>query len=256
MAGRPYVLAETTWKAVRETDYEVAVLPWGATEAHNYHLPYGADIIESEQIAIESARLAWESGAKIVVLPTVPFGVNTQQLDITLTLNLNPSTQAGVLEDLVRSLDGQGIPKLVILNGHGGNDFRQIIRELQPKVRIFLCTLNWYTVVPAEEFFEKAGDHAGELETSLMLHLAPNWVLPLSEAGAGRAKNFRIRAFREGWAWTPRHWTQITSDTGVGEPSLASAEKGHCYYEAVTQKTAEFLVELAAIDLARLYDDS
>ena len=45
MPGRPYVLAETTWKSIRETAFEVAVLPWGATEAHNYHLPYGTDTI-------------------------------------------------------------------------------------------------------------------------------------------------------------------------------------------------------------------
>jgi creatinine amidohydrolase len=256
MAGRPYVLAETTWKAVRDTDYEVAVLPWGATEAHNYHLPYGADIIESERIAIESARQAWEDGAKVIVLPTVPFGVNTQQLDIKLTLNLNPSSQARLLEDLVRCLDGQGIPRLVILNGHGGNDFRHMIREFQPHVRIFLCTLNWYAVVPAEGYFSKTGDHAGELETSLMLHLAPDWVLPLSQAGKGSAKSFRIKALRERWAWAPRQWTEVTSDTGVGDPSLASAEKGQRYFEAVTEKIAEFLVELAAADLSELYDDS
>ena len=45
MTGRPYVLAETNWKAVKATDYEVAVLPWGATEAHNYHLPYSLSLI-------------------------------------------------------------------------------------------------------------------------------------------------------------------------------------------------------------------
>jgi len=43
MPGRPYILAETTWQAVRDTKFEVAVLPWGATEAHNYHLPYATD---------------------------------------------------------------------------------------------------------------------------------------------------------------------------------------------------------------------
>ena len=80
MAGRPYLLAETTWKTVKETEYEIAVLPWGATEAHNYHLPYATDVIESDHIGAEAARIAWERGAKVVVLPTVPFGVNTGQL--------------------------------------------------------------------------------------------------------------------------------------------------------------------------------
>jgi creatinine amidohydrolase len=82
MAGRPYILAETNWKAVRETKFDVAILPWGATEAHNYHLPYGTDVIETEAIAAESARRAWERGARVLALPCIPFGVNTGQLDI------------------------------------------------------------------------------------------------------------------------------------------------------------------------------
>ncbi|UCC71691.1 MAG: creatininase family protein [Gemmatimonadota bacterium] len=256
MAGRPYVLAETTWKVVRQTDYAVAILPWGASEAHDYHLPYGTDNIESERIAIEAARIAWDEGAKVIVLPTVPFGVNTQQLDIRLTLNLNPSTQARVLEDLVRSLDSHGIHKLVILNGHGGNDFRQMIRELQVDVGLFLCTANWYEVAPTEELFDLPGDHAGEMETSLMLHLAPDWVLPLCEAGKGVARSFRIRALRERWAWAPRRWTQITCDTGVGDPTRATADKGRRFFEDVTRQIAEFLVELADADLSELYDAS
>ncbi|MGD2217382.1 MAG: creatininase family protein [Gemmatimonadales bacterium] len=254
MAGNPYVLAETTWKSIRETDYEVAVLPWGATEAHNLHLPYGTDTLETERIASESARRAWNEGAKVIVLPTVPVGVNTQQLDIKLTLNLNPSTQALILDDLVQGLEAQGVRKLVILNGHGGNDFRQMIRELQVDLELFLCTLNWYEVVPTDEYFEAAGDHAGEMETSLMLYLAPDLVLPLSEAGSGPAKQFRIAGLRERWAWAPRKWSEITSDTGVGDPSRATTEKGRRFFDAVTQKIAGFLVELADADLSELYE--
>ena len=55
MSGRPYILAETNWRAVRETDYDVAVLPWGATEAHNYHLPYSTDVVQCDEIAAGSA---------------------------------------------------------------------------------------------------------------------------------------------------------------------------------------------------------
>jgi creatinine amidohydrolase len=104
MTPRPYVLAETTWKTVAVTDYQVAILPWGATEAHNYHLPYATDVIECDSVAAASARIAWESGARVVVLPTVPFGVNTGQLDIKLCLNMNPSTQAALLSDLTSAL--------------------------------------------------------------------------------------------------------------------------------------------------------
>src|SRR5688500_11085451 len=115
MAGRPYLLAETNWKTVRDTRYDVAILPWGATEAHNYHLPYGTDVIETDAVAAESARRAWERGARVLALPCIPFGVNTGQLDIPFCMNMNPSTQAAVLADVAAVLDTHGVGKLVIL---------------------------------------------------------------------------------------------------------------------------------------------
>jgi creatinine amidohydrolase len=254
MTARPYVLAESSWKAVDATPYTVAILPWGATEAHNYHLPYATDNIQSEQVAVRAAACAWERGAKVVVLPTVPFGVNTTQLDIKLCLNMNPSTQAAVLADLVASLEGQAIHKLLIVNGHGGNDFRQMIRELQPKTRVFLSAINWWSCVDVRRFVEEAGDHAGEAETSAMLHLAPELVRPLSDAGPGRARPSRLAGVREGWAWAPRRWTQVTSDTGIGNPAKATAEKGAAYVNAAVEQIAGFLVELAAIRLDDLYE--
>ena len=253
MAGRPHILAETPWKTVQATPYDVAVLPWGATEAHNFHLPYGTDNYESGWIAAESARIAAAAGARVTVLPVVPFGVNTGQLDIRLCLNMNPSTQAALLGDLARAIAGQGIPKLVILNGHGGNDFRQMIRELQPQVDLFICAINWWSCLDARPFFDEPGDHAGELETSVMMHIAPELVLPLEDAGDGKARKFTVAGLREGWAWAPRQWTQVTADTGTGNPKAATAGKGERFVRAVTERIGGFLVELAQADLDRLY---
>jgi creatinine amidohydrolase len=253
--ARPWVLTEASWQTVKETRYDVAVLPWGATEAHNYHLPCGTDIIETQAIAEEAGRIAWEAGVRVVVLPTVPFGVQTGQLDIPLCLNINPSTQLALLRDLTRALSGQGIRRLVILNGHGGNDFRAIVRELQPDAGLFLCVVDWYRVVDPHSVFDEPGDHAGEMETSLVQHLAPHLVQPLSEAGPGTARRFRIAALREGWAWAPRHWRSVTDDTGVGDPRAANPEKGARYFAAVTDRIGEFLVELAAAEPDRLYED-
>jgi creatinine amidohydrolase len=254
MTGRPFVLGESTWKAVAATAYEVAVLPWGATEAHNYHLPYGTDNIQAEHVAVRAAECAWARGAQVVVLPTVPFGVNTTQADIKLCLNMNPSTQAALLADLVASLDGQRIHKLLIVNGHGGNDFRQIIRELQPKTRVFLSVINWWSCVDVTRFVDEAGDHAGEAETAAMLHLVPDLLRPLAEAGSGHARASRLRGVREGWAWAPRRWTQVTDDTGIGNPAKATAEKGAAYVAAAVERIADFLVELAAVRLDDLYE--
>lgn len=253
MTGRPWILAEQTWPAVRAAGYRLAVLPWGATEAHNTHLPYGTDTIQAERLAAESAARAWALGARVVVLPGVPFGVNTTQLDIPLTLNMNPSAQLALLHDLVSALAGQGIDRLVLFNGHGGNDFKAIIRELHARHRVFVCVLNWWQVAEAGRFFADLGDHAGELETSVMLHLEPGLVAPLDQAGDGRARRWRLAALREGWAWAPRQWTRVTDDTGIGDPRAATAAKGAAFTDAVCARVAQFLAELAAADLDDLY---
>src|SRR5207253_10292046 len=149
-------------------------------------LPDGADNLRCGQVSIRAAAKAWGERSRAVVLPVVPFGVNTTQLDIALTINMNPSTQAALLADVVASLEGQGVHKLVIVNGHGGNDFRQMIRELQPKTRVFLAMINWWSCVEVKKYFDETGDHAGEAETSAVMHLAPDQVRPLSEAGPGK----------------------------------------------------------------------
>ena len=91
------------------------------------------------------------------------------------------------------------------------------------------------------------------METSVILHLRPELVRPLSEAGDGAAKKFRMTAIKEGWAWAERKWLQVTKDTGVGDPRQASAEKGASYFKAVTGKIATFFVEVAKADRTDLY---
>ncbi|MEX1137172.1 MAG: creatininase family protein [Balneolales bacterium] len=251
---RPYILAETNWKTVKETDYEVAILPWGATEAHNYHLPYATDNIQCDHVAAESARIAWDKGARVVVLPTVPFGVNTGQLDIKLDINMNPSTQLSVLEDIVGSLEQQGIHKLVIINGHGGNDFKQMIRELMPQYDVFITTINWFQISGQDKIFDEPGDHAGEMETSLMMHIAPQLVKPLAEAGDGAERKFKIKAILEKWAWAQREWSEVTKDTGIGNPAASTPDKGQKYFKLVTQNIGEYLTDLHAADIDDLYE--
>jgi len=251
---RPWLIAETNWKQVQATRYEVAVLPWGATEAHNWHLPYGTDSLQNEGLCAEAGRIAWEAGAKVAILPNLPFGVQTGQLDIPFCINMNPSTQLAVLEDVVTSLEGVGVAKLVVFNGHGGNDFRQMLRELQARhPRIFLSLVNWFHFHNGQDIFTLVGDHADERETSLMLHLHPELVLPKETWGPGTDNLWKIAALREKWAWAQRAWTQATNDTGSGDPQHATAEKGARYFERLTTRFAGYLVELAAADPAQLY---
>jgi creatinine amidohydrolase len=252
---RPYILAESHWKDIKNQKFDLAILPWGATEAHNYHLPYFTDVIESEQIAAEAAKIAWEKGAKIIVMPAIPFGVNSGQYDITLDININPGTQALILNDIIEVLNRQGIHKLLVVNGHGGNNFKQILRELGLRFpKMFLASCNWYKAVNKKEFFENEGDHADEMETSLILYLSPAMMLPLDEAGEGREKKIKVEGIREGWAWTERKWSLVTEDTGIGNPRKASREKGEKYFKAVTEKLAMLYVEIASADPDNLYE--
>ncbi len=252
---RPYILAETNWEALKDAEFELAVLPWGATEAHNYHLPYATDIIEADSIAAESARIAWEKGAKVIVLPTIPFGVNTGQADIFLDINLNPSTQFAILFDIVEVLARQGIYKLLIFNSHGGNDFKSIVRELGLKFpEMFICVSNWFTSLDKKIFFAAPGDHADEMETSLLLYLKPQLVLPKEKWGSGKERKNKITAFSEGWVWAERKWSKISEDTGVGNPILATKEKGEKYFNAVAAKMASLFYEISKADMQNLYE--
>ena len=127
----------------------MAVLPLGATEPHNLHLPYGTDTFQVQIVAERAAARAHEGGARVVVLPTLPYGTETNQMQFPLAMNLNPSTVARVITDLVDSLAAHSIRKCVLLNGHGGNDLKWVLRELHlaTPVHLFLC--HWYKIAGA-----------------------------------------------------------------------------------------------------------
>ena len=255
MGTRPYILAECNWEVIKDAEFELAVLPWGATEAHNYHLPYATDIYEADYIAAAAAKIAWEKGAKPIVLPTIPFGVNTGQSDIYLDINLNPSTQLTILNDIIETLNRQGIYKLLIFNSHGGNNFKPLVRELGLKYPdMFICFSNWFQAMNRSDYFENEGDHAEEMETSLMLYLKPELVLPKDKWGKGKSKRFKIKAFTEGWVWAERKWSEISEDTGVGNPENASVEKGKQFFEDISLKIGNLIYDLCKADCEDLYE--
>jgi len=167
MERRPYILNECTWAEIKERDIELAVLPWGACEAHNYHLPYGTDIYEADYIAAEAGRKAYEVDKRIIILPTIPFGVNTGQMDIKLDMNIYPSTQMAILSDTIEVLSNHGINKLLVMNSHGGNNFKPLLRELGAQYpEMFLSLCHWFKAVDKYQYFEEKGDHADEMVRS------------------------------------------------------------------------------------------
>lgn len=251
---KPYLLKENNWNNVKVQDYKLAVLPWGATEAHNYHLPYGTDIYEAEFIAEKCAEFVWEKGKKIIVLPAIPYGVNTGQKEIFLDININPSTQLAILSDILSVLEYQGIYKFGIINSHGGNEFKSILRELGNKFpKMFLFVVDWYKIPGKEKFFSTPGDHADEMETSLMLHLCPELILPRDKWGEGKEKKNIISEFSENWVWTERKWDKISEDTGIGNPTEANEEKGKEFFDFVTIKVSDLLVKICDTEIDKLY---
>ncbi len=253
---RPFILEETNWKQIKNEKYEVAILPWGATEPHNYHLPYGTDNIETAQIAADAAEKAWKRGSKIMVLPTIPLGVqNPGQIELPFCLHTNPSTQVHIFRDIVQALYSQGIRKLVLFNGHGGNDFKPMIREVQPQFPEMLISLvEWFKILNLENYFEEEGDHAGEMETSVIMHYFPHLVRPLEEAGEGVARSPKLLGMKNKTAWIPRRWNKVSQDTGIGNPKKATTEKGKRYLDDLTSVIADFFVEIADCDLENLYE--
>src|SRR5262249_48863911 len=113
-----WVLAEQTHAFVRSQRWEVEVLPFGATETHNLHMPYGTDNSQVEVIGRRACERAYRSGARVLLLPALPYGVNTNYFQVpgALACSLTPTTLLHILSDLVDSLERQGVRKLVLLN--------------------------------------------------------------------------------------------------------------------------------------------
>jgi creatinine amidohydrolase len=247
-------LEQMPWPAVRDGSWSVAIMPWGATEAHNTHLPYGTDTILGREVARRVTVACAERDVQVLALPAMPFGVNTTQLDLPMTLNVMPSTQLLVLRDIMRSLAPHGVRALVLLNAHGGNELRALVRELHPEAPMLLSIVNWWQAGD-HAVFTDAGDHAGELETAAMLHVAPHLVMPPETWGDGATRVSAFDGVRQGWAWLPRRWTQVTRDTGVGDPRAATAERGAVFVAQAVERITEFCVQMAQANPDELYQD-
>ena len=231
---------------LKDKPYSFAVLPWGATEPHNYHLPYLTDCYLAHDIAVDAANKAWERyDVRGMVLPPIPLGAqNPGQRELLFCLHTRYETQKHILYDIAESLTYQGIRVLVIMNGHGGNNFKPIIRDMTidfPDLLVAVC--DWFAVEPQTGYFDNKDDHAGEMETSVMMHYHPELV-DLSMAGTGESKSFAIDSLNNKTGWIPRNWAKVSIDTGVGDPRKSSAEKGEKFANVVTDKIALLFKEL------------
>ena len=252
----PWLLEELDFARVRQQEkpYQVAVLPMGATEPHNYHLPYGNDFLTTRRVGERICEAAYRRGGKVLLLPTIPFGVDSNLLGFPLTIHVSLKSLEAVLRDVIRSLECHGIYKLVLLNGHGGNELKPLLREWYGTIKVFVTVVDWWKVGHDRyaEIFSKADDHAGEMETSVALALYPELV-ELDKASDGAARAARFEAIRRGWAAITRPWHLLTESSGVGDPRAATREKGERYLELVTERLAQFLVELSAAEMEETF---
>lgn len=211
---------------------ETAVFGIGAIEQHGRHLPIGTDWIAVSEI---SRRVALELNA--LLIPAIPFSMSECHGPLEGTVWLKPATLAAVIRDVARSLREQGIRKLLILNGHGGNFILEpVIQELNREYPFFTVVMPaevWAVAEGGEAIYETASRevHAGEAETSIQLYLHPDYV-----------KSERVDCVpplgREFLDYISMD--RISPDGVWGLPSYGQAEKGERAIAAQVQAIVRF----------------
>jgi creatinine amidohydrolase len=243
-------LTQTNQARLKQHMPNVAVLGSTAIEAHNYHLPEGQDFLHTEAIVKRVAQMAWEKTSSVICLPTIPYGVDCNLLEFPLTIHVKQTTLDLMLTEIVASLAHHGIRKIVLINGHGGNDFTPLVRQIQADLGVFIFWCNVYEVGQDKhnEIFDTADDHAGELETSMALALFPELV-ELEQADSGASRPFQFEALEQGWIKTSRMFSNLNDHCGNADSSLSTAEKGQQYLDFICNRISNFLIELAEADV-------
>lgn len=241
-----WLLKETNLRRLKENMPEVAVIPTSAIEPHNLHLPIGQDFMHTGHIVEQSVKKAWEETKKVIALPGLPYGVDCNLLDFPIAIHVSQTVLDAMLRDIIKSLLNYDIKKIVLINGHGGNDFTPFIRQTQSDLDVHIFQMDWWKVGDDKYFdvFEKPEDHAGEMETSVGLALYPHLV-ELKYAKDGKAKPFRIKALKNGWARTSRDFGKLNDHCATADPYAGTAEKGDKYLNIVIERISEFLTDLA-----------
>jgi creatinine amidohydrolase len=174
--------------------------------------------------------------------------------DFPLAIHVSQGTLDAMAREIIVSLRRHAIRKFVILNGHGGNEFASLIRQIQCEmdVHVFLC--NWWTVGRDryDEIFDARDDHAGEMEASVGMALYPE-LIEAEVAGSGIARIFRFEALRKGWVRTSRNFANLNDHCAAGDPTKATAEKGLKYLDLVCGRITEFLVELGHAEIDEFF---
>jgi len=238
---------------VKAREIRVAVVPIGSTEPHANHLPYGCDAFTSGALAARAAFRANQMGAKVIVLPAMPYGVNTNLTAIPYAQSLRPATLTQVVKDVVDGLERHGIRRVLVLNAHGGNTttLGAALRELFATNRkVFVALVN--ASAPYRDQVQALGmapgEHASEAETSVALALFPEKVR-MEKAVAPREAPLKLKSLRADYITIVRPWDRVSDNTGLGDPTRATPEKGRKLVEVFVDRIAALLKELSDAEI-------
>ena len=251
-----YVFSDLSWPEVNQAaeQRKVILLPIGSTEQHGPHLPLDVDNLLSNSICMEAGRRA---PGLVLVAPQIPYGYNIHALDYPGTMHVGYEHLIGFCLDICKSFAYHGFKRIVILNGHGGNSAalelacRRAILESDALVTSFA----WWNLLSADfaasvrqSVFPGGAGHAGEIETSVYLHLAPEKV-QMDKArdhiawynARGTSSYQWGDLFGSGAVSVFERTSTFTEDGTFGQSTLANAEKG----ELIFERAVSHLVEMA-----------
>lgn len=232
-----------------DTSNWIVVLPIAATEQHGPHLPVAVDTVIAEG-NLAAVRAALPEDLPVTFLPVLWVGKSNEHVSFPGTITLSAETLIRVITEIGESVARAGVKKFVIANSHGGNvSVMDIVaRDLRVRHSMFAVHLSWHRLGYPAGLFSDAerahGIHAGEIETSQLLHFRPDLVAIdkalnfVSAAVAMEREYAQLRATQPvGFGWMSE---DLSIAGAIGDASKASAEKG----SAVTTFTARAFVDL------------
>lgn len=228
----------------------VAIVPIGATEQHGPHLELRTDIAIATELA---ARVDAALGERSVLCPPMPYGLSEHHLGYPGTLTLRPATLMAFLRDLCESLVANGITKVLVVNGHGGNTdatrlaAREIGRDLGCEVAHVMWGQTVGDLTPAHFEAGHRYHHACEIETSLALELDPSLVR--TEAIEGPAELLPLDGSTDSPAPRvdlPQPFSLWTSNGTLGDPRRARVEIGTELVDRFLERTLRFVDQFTA----------
>ncbi|HUT93473.1 MAG TPA: creatininase family protein [Thermoguttaceae bacterium] len=253
-----YVLGELTWPQAEQRfrEVDVALLPVGAIEQHGPHLPLDTDAFDADYLARRVAEAC--SDPKPILLPLIPYGVSYHHEDFTGTISISNETLSRLVYEIGISAAKNGITKLVIINGHGGNaaTLNFAAQTINRDAHIFTCIDTGETSdTDVQALAETPNDvHAGEIETSTALAARPELVQMNKAKRSVPRFSSRYLDFssKRSVDWYAR--TAKLSTSGVmGDPTKATREKGERMWEVMIRNLVEFIEQLKRMSLSEIH---